>query len=111
MNAAGYNRIFKSDMDQITLDRTDFDNIRLVQKNARLSNKQVAAAVRLAPSSCHERIKHLQTSGVIRGTHANIDLRAVGLSLEALFFIESLPSPPHGEHEPRELLLRTSRMS
>jgi DNA-binding Lrp family transcriptional regulator len=75
-------------MDQITLDRTDFDIIRLLQKNARLSNKQVAAAIRLAPSSCHERIKHLQTSGVIRGTHADIDLRAVGLSLEALFFIE-----------------------
>jgi DNA-binding Lrp family transcriptional regulator len=75
-------------MAQLTLDRTDFDIIRLLQKNARLSNKQIAAAVRLAPSTCHERIKNLQSSGVIRGAHADIDLRAVGLTLEALFFIE-----------------------
>jgi DNA-binding Lrp family transcriptional regulator len=71
-----------------SLDRTDFEIVRLLQKNARLSNKEVAAAVRLAPSTCHERIKNLQTSGVIRGAHADIDLRAVGLTLEALFFIE-----------------------
>jgi DNA-binding Lrp family transcriptional regulator len=75
-------------MAQPTLDRIDFEIIRLLQKNARLSNKEIAAAVRLAPSSCHERIKKLQTSGVIRGAHADVDLRAVGLNLEALFFIK-----------------------
>jgi DNA-binding Lrp family transcriptional regulator len=75
-------------MANMSLDRTDFEIVRLLQKNARLSNKEVAAAVRLAPSTCHERIKNLQTSGVIRGAHADIDLRAVGLTLEALFFIE-----------------------
>jgi DNA-binding Lrp family transcriptional regulator len=75
-------------MSQITLDRTDFEIIRLLQENARLSNKQIAAYVRLAPSTCHERIKKLQTSGVIRGAHADVDLRAVGLNLEALFFIK-----------------------
>lgn len=69
-------------------DRTDFEILRLLQKNARLSNKQIATAVRLAPSSCHERVKRLQASGVLHGAHAEIDLRAVGLSLEALMFIE-----------------------
>lgn len=71
-----------------SLDRTDFEILRLLQNNARLSNKQVAASVRLAPSSCHERLKRLHASGVLRGAHADIDLRAVGLSLEALLFIE-----------------------
>jgi DNA-binding Lrp family transcriptional regulator len=47
-----------------------------------MSNKQIAAAVRLAPSTCHERIRNLQTSGVIRGAHADVDLQAVGLNLE-----------------------------
>jgi DNA-binding Lrp family transcriptional regulator len=75
-------------MAKAALDRTDFAIIRLLQKNARLSNKQIAAAVRLAPSTCHERIKNLQTSGVIRGAHADIDLRAVGLNLEVLAFIK-----------------------
>ena len=53
-----------------------------------MSNKEIAASVRLAPSTCHERIKNLQATGVIRGAHADIDLRALGLTLEALFFIE-----------------------
>ena len=70
------------------LDRTDFEIIRLLQKNARLSNKQVAAAVKLAPSTCHERIKDLQASGVIRGAHADVDMRAIGLTLEVLAFIK-----------------------
>jgi DNA-binding Lrp family transcriptional regulator len=71
-----------------SLDRTDFEILRLLQNNARLSNKEVAAAVRLAPSTCHGRLKRLQTVGVLRGAHADIDLRALGLTLEALLFIE-----------------------
>lgn len=71
-----------------TLDQIDFEIIRLLQKNARLSNKQVAAAVKLAPSTCHERIKKLQTSQVIRGSHAEVDMRAIGLNLEVLGFIK-----------------------
>ena len=70
------------------LDRTDFEIIRLLQNNARLSNKQIAAAVHLAPSSCHQRIKNLEKAGVIRGAHAEIDSRAIGLNLEALAFIK-----------------------
>jgi len=71
-----------------TIDRTDFTILQLLQKNARLSNKEIAVAIGLAPSSCHERLKRLQASGILRGAHADIDFRAVGLNLEALFFIE-----------------------
>jgi DNA-binding Lrp family transcriptional regulator len=75
-------------MDKPTIDRIDAEIIRLLQKNAWMPNKQIAAAVRLAPSTCHERIKNLRRSGVIRGAHADVDLRAVGLSLEAFAFIK-----------------------
>lgn len=75
-------------MDRHDLDRIDFDIMRLLQKNAWMSNKQIAAAVRLAPSTCHERIRNLRASGVIRGAHAVVDRRAIGLGLEALAFIK-----------------------
>ncbi|HXR16460.1 MAG TPA: Lrp/AsnC family transcriptional regulator [Terriglobales bacterium] len=75
-------------MDKATLDRIDSEIVRLLQKNAWKPNKQIAAAVGLAPSTCHERIKNLQRSGVIRGAHADVDLRAVGLNLEVLAFIK-----------------------
>ena len=41
------------------LDRTDFEILRLLQKDARLTNKELASAVDLAPSSTHERVKRL----------------------------------------------------
>lgn len=70
------------------LDRTDFEILDLLQKNARLSNKEIAAAIGLAPSSCHERIKRLWETGVLRGAHAEVDPRALGVGLEALLMIE-----------------------
>jgi DNA-binding Lrp family transcriptional regulator len=71
----------------MVLDRTDFGILRLLQNDAALSNKQVAAAVGLAPSSAHERMKRLREEGVLRGTHADVDPKAMGVGLEALFFI------------------------
>ena len=60
-----------------TLDRTDFEILRILQKNAWTPNKQIADTVGLAPSSCHERIRHLRASGVIRGAHAQLEPRAI----------------------------------
>ena len=71
-----------------TLDRTDYAILRLLQKNARISNKEIAAAVELAPSTCHERVKRLHESGVILGAHIEVDPAAVGVGLEALYMIE-----------------------
>lgn len=70
------------------LDRTDFAILRLLAKDAWLSNKQIAAEVGLAPSSCHERIKSLRARGVLLGAHAEVNLQAVGFSLEAVLFVQ-----------------------
>jgi DNA-binding Lrp family transcriptional regulator len=70
------------------LDRIDFAITRLLMKDVRLSNKQIAAAVGLAPSSCHERIKSLRTRGILRGAHADVNLRALGLAVEAVLFVQ-----------------------
>ena len=72
----------------INLDRTDFSILQMLMSNAHLSNKQIAAAVGLAPSSCHERIKALRKQGVLLGSHAEVDFQALGLALEALLFVQ-----------------------
>lgn len=72
----------------IDLDRTDFAILRLLMKDAWLSNKQIAAAVGLAPSSCHERIKSLRARGVLLGAHAEVNLRAIGFALDAVLFVQ-----------------------
>ena len=73
---------------ETSLDRTDFAILRLLTKDAWLSNKQIAAAVGLAPSSCHERIKSLRARGVLLGAHAEVNLEAIGLALEAVLFVQ-----------------------
>ena len=69
------------------LDRIDHEILALLQNNARLSNKELAATVGLAPSSCLARVQRLVRDGVIRGFHASVDPRALGIELEALVFV------------------------
>lgn len=71
-----------------TIDRMDFAILDCLTKNARISNKELAAAVGLAPSSCHERLKVLREKGVLKGAHAEVDLRALGFDVEALLLIQ-----------------------
>jgi DNA-binding Lrp family transcriptional regulator len=73
---------------EVGFDRTDFAILGLLMKDAWLSNKQIAAAVGLAPSSCHERIKSLKARGVLRGAHADVNLQAIGFALEAVLFVQ-----------------------
>jgi DNA-binding Lrp family transcriptional regulator len=70
------------------LDRTDVGILSVLQNNARLSVKGIAAEVGLAPSSTHERIRRMRDSGILRGTHVEVDPKALGIGLEALFMIE-----------------------
>ena len=69
------------------LDRIDFEIIEALQKNARLSNKELAARVKLAPSSCLERVRRLRENGVLLGAHAVVEPKALGIGLQALIFV------------------------
>ncbi|HEY0782455.1 MAG TPA: Lrp/AsnC family transcriptional regulator [Thermoanaerobaculia bacterium] len=61
----------------------------ILQQNARTSNAQIAREVGMAPSAILERIRKLETSGVIRGYEARIDPEALGLDLLAFVFVGS----------------------
>ena len=70
------------------LDRPDAAILSLLQNNARLSVKEIAAEIGLAPSSTHERIRRLREADILRGAHAQVDPKALGIGLEALLMIE-----------------------
>jgi len=70
-----------------TLDRIDYEILRLLRKNARISNKEVAARVGLAASTCLVRIRLLQESGVIRGFHAEVNPSKLGVALQAMISV------------------------
>jgi DNA-binding Lrp family transcriptional regulator len=68
----------------VALDRIDYEIIAALQKNSRLANKELAALVGLAPSSCLERVRALTRAGVLVGFHAEVALAAMGIGVEAL---------------------------
>lgn len=72
----------------LSLDRIDFEILDLLQKDGRLTNKEIAAEVGLAPSSCFERIRRLRDSGVILGVHAEVEAEALGIRLQAMVAIQ-----------------------
>lgn len=69
------------------LDRIDYAILTALQKDGRLSNKELAAHVDLAPSSCHERVRKLRDSGVIEGYTATVREDVFGIELQAMISI------------------------
>jgi DNA-binding Lrp family transcriptional regulator len=70
-----------------TLDRIDYEILALLRNNARISNKEIAAKVGLAASTCLVRIRVLQTSGVITGFHAEINPASLGVGIQAMIAV------------------------
>lgn len=66
------------------MDRIDITLLRLLRKNARLPNKDLAERVGIAPSTALERIRRLRSSRAIQGYHAEIAPEAVGIGLQAM---------------------------
>ena len=69
------------------LDRTDREIIALLQENSRRSNREIAALVGIAESTCSVRVRRLETSGVITGYHAAINPAVLGVGLEAMLAV------------------------
>lgn len=66
------------------LDRIDFALLRLLRKNARMPNKELAERTGIAPSTALERVRRLREARAIEGYHAEIAPAAVGIGLQAL---------------------------
>lgn len=66
------------------LDRTDRRILKELQKNARISNQELAEKVGLSPSPCLRRVKQLEEDGYIKAFVTELDAAKLGLKLMAL---------------------------
>lgn len=73
--------------DTVTLDRTDRRILEELQRNARISNLELAEAVGLSPTPCARRVRRLEESGLIRGHVTLLDQQRLGLTLTAFISI------------------------
>jgi Lrp/AsnC family leucine-responsive transcriptional regulator len=74
-------------------DEIDVAIVKILQSNSRTSNAEIARQVGLAASAVFERIRKLEERGVLRGYHAEVDPKALGLGQLAFIFIRSSDRP------------------
>lgn len=70
------------------LDRIDREILGVLAKDARVTNKDLAAEVGLSQSACLERVRRLVDRSVVRGAHADIDPKAFGIGEQALVAVK-----------------------
>lgn len=73
------------------MDELDTEIVRLLQADARQSNRELARTLGIAPSTCLERVRALTRRGVIRGYHAEISPAALNRGVQALVSLRIRP--------------------
>jgi Lrp/AsnC family transcriptional regulator, leucine-responsive regulatory protein len=77
--------------DGLPLDETSYRLMSELQRDARLSLAELGRRVGLSSPAVAERLHRLEQAGVIRGYRAEIDPRALGLTLSAVIRIRPAP--------------------
>lgn len=68
-------------MTKAKLDSIDRKILELLQANSNITNAQLAQEIGLSPAPTLERVKKLETQGVIKSYHAVVDMASVGLGV------------------------------
>lgn len=63
------------------LDDTDYKILELLQRNAKMTNLELAEAINLSPTPCARRVKRLEDDGIIQRYVTLINPDAIGLKL------------------------------
>jgi Lrp/AsnC family leucine-responsive transcriptional regulator len=89
----------------VNLDDIDWAIIEQLQRDARLSLSELGRRVSLSPSATTERVRNLESLGVITGYHATVDLAKVGYPVLAVVRLKY----PGNRHQPLHRLLAERR--
>ncbi|CAI9119324.1 Lrp/AsnC family transcriptional regulator [Brytella acorum] len=71
------------------IDHIDRRIIRTLQKDASLSQRELAERVGLSQNACWRRLQQLRESGILAGSRARVDRKAVGLDLTVLMLVRT----------------------
>jgi Lrp/AsnC family transcriptional regulator, leucine-responsive regulatory protein len=72
---------------QITLDAKDLSILALLQQNARMTVKEIAEKIHLSTTPVHERIKRMESSGVIKQYATLVDHTKVKKGLMVICYV------------------------
>lgn len=87
--------------ESMVLDRMDRRIIGILRDEGRISWKELADRVHLAPSSVADRVRRMENAGVIRGYTARIDPAALGRGVRAVVDVALPPGADPAAFEAR----------
>jgi Lrp/AsnC family leucine-responsive transcriptional regulator len=87
-----------------TLDKFDLAILNELQQNGRLTNAELAHRVGLSAAPCWRRVRALETSGFIRGYHADIDRQKIGLDVLAFVRLDAAQNSGEMLHKLEEAI-------
>ncbi|WP_187977514.1 Lrp/AsnC family transcriptional regulator [Mycetocola sp. JXN-3] len=73
------------------LDELDTAILRELQRDARRTNRDIAAAVGVAPTTALDRTRALRERGIIRGARLDLDLTQIGRPVQAMIAVRVRP--------------------
>ena len=88
------------------LDEVDLRILTILYQNADITNKELAAQIGIAPSTCLERVKRLKQNGVIKNAFIDVNLKTIGGNIEAIAAIRLQPYNKEVVNQLRDDLLQ-----
>jgi DNA-binding Lrp family transcriptional regulator len=76
----------------VKIDKTDLKIIEMLTQNARFSLREIAAVVKMSPSSVRNRMESLLDLGVIKRYTLEVDHRKIGFEIQVVVLVTSKPS-------------------
>jgi len=70
------------------LDHIDHKILKHLQQNARITNADLADKVGLSPTPCLRRLRRLETDGIIKGYHTEINREALGVNVTVIILVK-----------------------
>ena len=70
------------------LDQIDHAILRYLQEDARITNADLAEKVGLSPTPCLRRLRRLETEGIIKGYHAELNREALGVNVTVIILVK-----------------------
>jgi len=73
------------------LDDIDLRILTILYKDADITNKELAAQIGIAPSTCLERVKRMKGNDIIKNAFIDINFKNIGGNIEAIAAIKLQP--------------------
>ena len=69
------------------LDKLDLRILKILQENSKITNLDLSKKIGLSPAPTLERVKKLESTGVVESYHAEVNAQQIGLNVKTFILV------------------------